>query len=58
MCILYYAQKLMFIGIQEQSDASVVGENRRDGQCNQRNFIIHSGMLCMRSNIMACSSKT
>ena len=57
MCVLYCVQKLIFIGTQIQPDASMVGENVEDGQVNQRNFIIHSGMLPMRSSIMALSSK-
>lgn len=34
MCVLYYAQKLLFIGIPKQSGASMVGENIEGGQGN------------------------
>lgn len=59
MCVHNCAQKLLFIGIQIQPVASMVGDickivgNIEDDQGDQRNLIIRSGMLCVRNCIMA-----
>lgn len=55
MCVLYCAQKLLFVGIQippMEKDACYADQHIGDGQGNQRNFRICS-MLHVRNSIMA-----